>query len=368
MTQEGRAPTVLHLNTEPGMRGGEIQTLGLARRLPALGWGSLVAARPGGDLLRSALDAGLPAVPWPLSFELDPRAALLLRRLARESGARILHAHTAHALTPALLAARGDPHLRVVASRRVSFPLRSRLSRWKYRRASAVIAVSEEVRAGLLAQGLAAQKVRVIHSGVDLGRFADLPSKAEARRRWHLPEEALVVGVVGALVPHKGHEVLLEALAHMGNPPGPAILVAAGDGELRDSLARRASRLGVEARWLGYVPEPAALYPAMDCLAVPSVSGEGSPGTLKEAAAAGVAVVATEVGGAAEILRPGREMIAVPPGNARALAEGLSSLLGDGALRRAMAEAAKERIAAFSMDRMAQEHALLYRELLAAGP
>jgi glycosyltransferase involved in cell wall biosynthesis len=365
MSKGGERFAVLHINTERGMRGGEIQTLGLALRLPALGFPGLVAARPGGVLLEKAQASGLPTAPLGLSFELDLRAAAGLRRLARETGARILHAHTAHALTPALLAARGDASLRVVASRRVSFPLRSRLSLWKYRRASAVVAVSEEVRTGLVAQGLAPERIRVIHSGVDLARFEGLPSKAEARARWGLPAQALVVGVVGALVPHKGHAVLLEAAARVSERGLPVVLVAAGEGELRVPLANQAERLGVEVRWLGYVKEPAALYPAMDCLAVPSVSGEGSPGTLKEATAAGVAVVATEVGGAAEILRPGKEVVLVPPGDPGALAEGLLRLLEDGELRLRLGAAGRARIAEFSMDRMAQAHARLYGELLA---
>ena len=167
---------VIHLNTERSMRGGEVQTLGLVRRLVEGGVPCLLAGRRDGALLERSAAQGLEVVGLPMRGEFDLASAAAIRRLAKGSRAKILHCHTAHALGLALWATLGlSPRPAIVASRRVSFPLRGAASRWKYRRADAVVAVSGEVRSALLAQGLDPSRVLTIHSGVDLDRFRTRP-------------------------------------------------------------------------------------------------------------------------------------------------------------------------------------------------
>jgi glycosyltransferase involved in cell wall biosynthesis len=296
---------------------------------------------------------------------MDVIAAYALRRWVGTTGVQVVHAHTAHALGLALLALAGmKPRPLVVASRRVSFPLRSPLSLWKYRRADAVVAVCGEIRESLLAQGVGESRVRTIHSGVELTRFQRLPSRASARERFGIPEGVMVVGAVGALVEHKGHQVLLEAMAMLREQGQAPTLVLAGEGPLGDHLTVEAQDRGVSIKFLGFVEEPAELFPALDVLALPSLSGEGSPGAIKEAAAAGVPVVATDVSGTSEILRNGREALLVTPGAPEALATALARLLSDPVEAGRLSSAARTRIEDFSMDRMARAHHDLYRHLL----
>lgn len=349
------------------MRGGEIQTLGLIRGLRSRGSLCLLAARDGGPLLARARAERVPVIPWRPRGEMDLLAGYELRRWVAASAVQVVHAHTAHALGLVLLALAGTrSRPKVVASRRVSFPLRSALSRWKYRRADAVVAVSGEIREGLIAQGLVESRVWTIHSGVELGRFQRLPTRRSARERFGIPAGVMVVGAVGALVEHKGHRVLLEAIAKLREQGMEPTLVLAGEGPLRGLLAAAARDRGVSLKLLGYVEEPAELFPALDVLALPSLSGEGSPGVIKEAAAAGVPVVATDVSGTSEILRHGQEALIVPPGAPEALAAALARLLGDLVEARRLSDAARARIDEFSMDRMAQAHHELYLHLLAS--
>jgi glycosyltransferase involved in cell wall biosynthesis len=156
----------------------------------------------------------------------------------------------------------------------------------------------------------------------------------------------------------------LEAIGSLKKRDMQPTLVLAGEGEWRERLAAEARDWGVNLRLLGYVEEPAELYPALDVLALPSLSGEGSPGVIKEAAAAGLPVVATDVSGTSEILRNGREALIVPPGDPEALAGALACLLGDPVEARNISEAARLRIREFAMDRMAQAHHELYGHLL----
>lgn len=356
---------VLHINTERSMRGGEVQTLGLMRELEAQGCRSALVARDRSPLLRRAQADGYQVIALKARGDLDLLAALRLRRWIKAAGAKIVHAHTAHALPLALMALKGlSPRPCLVASRRVSFPLRSPVSRWKYRSADAVVAVSEEVRRGLMAQGIDGSTIQTIHSGVDLGLFRNLPSREVARARFGIPGNALAVGTVGALVHHKGHEVLLAALSALKFEKGPLELCLAGEGPLRRRFEVQAAELDVSLRLLGYLHLPGELYPALDLVVLPSLSGEGSPGVIKEAAAAGVPVIATDVGGTGEILRDGREALIVPPGDVGALRSALERLLGDPELRQTLAGAARLRVEGFTIAQMAQAHVVLYRKLV----
>ena len=346
------------------MRGGEVQNLALVRYLSGRGAEAILAAMEGSVLHECAEREGLKVLAWQPRGELDLLAAIKLRRLLKASGARIVHAHTAHALTLALLAKVGLSGVRTVASRRVSFPLRSPFSRWKYRSADTVVAVSMDVREGLLKEGLDSAKVHLIPSGVDLARFEDLPSRQEARECLNVREAAKVVGVVGALVPHKGHAIVIEALSRIVREMPDLTLVLVGDGPLKDKLAKEAAAHGLHVQFLGYVAEPAPLYPAMDVLVLPSLSGEGSPGAIKEAAAAGVPVVTTDVGGAGEIFRNGTEALVVPGGDAEALGRAVSRMLLEPALAESLAAAARERVKLFSIEAMAEAHMALYRSLI----
>ncbi len=357
----------IHLNTERGMRGGEVQCLGLMRNLAKDGHRCILAAPEGTPLHERAEREGIETLAWSPRGEWDLPAALGLRGRIKASGAQIVHAHTAHALSLAIMATRRLKTVKVVASRRVSFPLRSVVSVAKYKAADAVVAVSAEIAEGLVSRGIACERVRVIHSGVDLSRFEALPAKSAARAALALGGNGKVLGLVGALVDHKGHRVLFDVLpALLECVPGLQVLLA-GEGELRRELEDRAAAGGWPVRFLGYVDELAPVYAAMDCLVLPSLSGEGSPGAVKEAAAAGVPVVATDVGGAGEILRQEWEALLVAPGDTGGLERALTRVLTDDALAGRLSEAAGRRVLDFSMKRMAGAHAELYAELTDPG-
>jgi glycosyltransferase involved in cell wall biosynthesis len=359
--------TSLHLNTERTLRGGEVQCLGLVRSLVRRGERAVLLARAGSPLIERARAEGVEVEAWNPHGELDPLAALAVRRALRRHGAGLVHAHTAHALTHAVLGALGHPSVQVVASRRVSVPLRSRLSVVKYRAADAVVAVCGATRDDLVAFGLDADKVHAIHSGVDLGRFERLPARDEARARFGLPREATIAGIVAALVYNKGHALLLRALARLAERGLKVRACFAGDGPLRDELSALARSLGVEADFLGHLDEPAPLYRALDLCVQASDSGEGSPGAIKEAAAAGTPVVATDVGGTAEILRDELEAAIVPPGDMEALARTVGTLLREPQRAAKYAAAASERIRSFDMEAMAAAHVELYARLVGSG-
>jgi glycosyltransferase involved in cell wall biosynthesis len=195
------------------------------------------------------------------------------------------------------------------------------------RRADRVIAVSAALADKMIALGAEANRVVTIPNGVDTAVFAPM-EKVEARQLTHLPQQVPIVVTTANLVPLKGIDLLIEAIASVTGADGaPAHLVVVGDGEEKDRLVAQASRLGISDRvhFVGMVSHT-QLRPwfcAGDLTALAS-SREGWPNVLMESIACGRGVVATRVGGTPEILTSEDLGILVDERSAPALAEALN--------------------------------------------
>jgi glycosyltransferase involved in cell wall biosynthesis len=366
--------TVLHLNTERGFRGGEIQTLLLARGLSGRGWRSVLAVQEGGELALRAAAAGLTTVSLRMRGEIDLPAARRLAELVRRERIDLLHYHTAHAVTLGTLASFWCGRRPAIAARRVSFRLRGRcLGRLKYAlRVDKIVAVSEAIRRSLIAQGVAPGRVVVVHSGIEAERFmrGDRSRFRSTLRPltpdW--PAEAILVGTAAHLAPHKGLDRFLEAAALAAREVPAARFVIVGSGPEEERLKERAARLGLSGRviFTGFRDDMPDVYAGLDLFALASLSGEGSPAVLKEAMAAGVPVAATALDGVEEIVEDGRHGLLVPPGNAPALGRAIVLLASDPALRARLASEAASRVRDFSSDRMIEGTEAVYRAVLGA--
>lgn len=196
------------------------------------------------------------------------------------------------------------------------------LYRWSRRSVSQVVAVSEENRRTLVdLYRLPAEKVTVVHNGADLTPFAD-PAPGTLRAELGLsPDQPLVI-VVGRLAANKGQRFLVGA--------APAILARfptthfafAGNPEGRSDIEARIRALNLETHFslLGFRSDVVNLLRSSDLFVLPSL-GEGFSLAIVEALAAGLPVIATRVGGAAEIIAEGRNGFLVPPADAPALGE-----------------------------------------------
>ena len=221
-----------------------------------------------------------------------------------------------------------------------------------------VIAVAEgQARYLREREGVPADKLVVVRNGIDLADFAPTPERqaAGARARAELLAGAPgpLLGVVAALRPEKGHEVLFAALpALLRRRPG-LVVACVGDGPARAAVAAAAGAAGVAdcVRMLGARSDIPALLQAFDLVVLPSHPAvETLPLSLIEAMAAGRAVVATRVGSVDELVQDGVTGRLVPPADPAALAAALEELLADPA-RRAVCEAAgRARAAGFTLD------------------
>lgn len=218
--------------------------------------------------------------------------------------------------------------------------------------------------------GIVRGKIFQIYNGVDADRFRP------GRDRSMLPpsldaDGALIVGTVGRLDPIKNHTHLVAALGALRrrHPWGERVrAVIAGDGPARPAIEAAAREHGVaDAVWLaGNVDDVPALLRSFDVYCLPS-SNEGISNTILEAMATGLPVVASNVGGNPELVLPGRTGTLFPAGDVDALAGALAAYLGDEKLRTEHGTAARDRVLMhFSLDRMVQAYAELYRSALLA--
>ena len=296
----------------------------------------------------------------------DAAAVAALARLLRRMRPDVIHAHSSKAGAVARLARVARPRTPLIYTPHgFAFNgwFESESERGRYRMveraltplATTVLCVCEAERR--LARSIGVRRTDVVYNGV--APFAPgTPHPALAALR----ERGPVVGVLSLLRPGKGLETLIDAApgvlaAHRG-----ASFVIAGEGPDRGDLEERARRLGVAEAvvFLGLIDGPASLLSGTDLLVNPSWA-ESFPLSTLEAMQAGLPVVISDVGGAAEAIVNGESGVLVPPRDAAALAHAISGMLADPERVAAVGVAARERVQErFSLSRMIDGTAAVY--------
>jgi glycosyltransferase involved in cell wall biosynthesis len=313
----------------------------------------------------------------------DVRAILRLARLMRRERPTILHTHTAKAGAVGRIAAllAGDARPPVVVHTFHGHVLRGyfnapatlafrALERWLARATTVLVAVSPEVRDDLVRLGIApASKFAVVRLGIELTeRVGDDAGAREATRRLlGVSGESFVVGWVGRMTAVKRTPDVLRAFRALLDRDVDAYLCLVGDGPEREDLEGYAHELGVSRRCLfvGYQGDVGRFYDAMDVLVLPSAN-EGTPVSVIEALAAGRPVVATRVGGTADVVRHGADGFLVDPGDVGALADRLAELAADPERRARMGAEGRARVLSrYAVPRLVDDIDRLYRSLLA---
>ncbi len=357
-------PVVLHVGKVTRISGSEAHLLLLLPELRERGWDVrfllLHEDEPGAWEFAAHLDdAGVPVEGVRLPRALDPLAFSRVLRIVRRHRPTILHTHLVHADFYGLAAGRAA-RVPVLASTKHGFnPFRSTRAfaaadRSVGRLLDLHIAISRGLARYLAeTEGFAEEAFDVVHYGVVPG--PDPPPPPDRPR----------IAVVGRLIPIKGHDVLLEALAGAVHQL-PAIEVEiAGAGPLDAELRARTTALGLDGvvRFVGHVPGTEVMERA-SIVAVPSL-GEGFGMVALEAMERGRAVVASDVGGLPEIVADGVTGVLVPPGDPRALSTALVGLATDTGRARALGAAGRLRVHdVFTQERCTGRTEELYREAL----
>lgn len=377
-----RRPTVLQVLPALVAGGVERGTVDVAAALAAAGWRSLVASA-GGPMTRELERAGATHFTLPLASK-NPfvmRANVgRLAALIREHDVDIVHARSrAPAWSARAAAHRTGTHF--LTTFHNAYGGKS----WLKRRYNAVMAGGELVIANsnfvaehaATTYGVARERLRVIHRGVDVTRFD--PEKVSAERmarlvqEWRLPDGVPVVMLPGRLSRWKGHFVLIEAMKRLNRPQVHALIVGAGGNSgYRARLDAAIARAGstVTFRVLDECRDMPAAYMLADVVVSASTEPEGFGRVIVEAQAMGRPVVATSHGGAVETVLPGQTGWLVSPGDADALSEAIAQALAlDGNSRRQLADRAIAHVRAnFTTAVMVARTIAVYQELLGTHP
>ena len=241
--------------------------------------------------------------------------------------------------------------------------LNERVDRYAMRWMDKVVCVSEAQAAKVRKAGVAEEKIAVIHNAVGDEAFTVDAAYQQKLLSFFDKPYRYIIGAAGRLSPEKGFEQLVKAAMHVKD----AGFIVFGEGPLRESLTRQIEASDLRDRFIlaGFHADASKYFGHFDVLALPSYT-EGLPVVILEAMAAGVPVVATRVGGVPEVVADGRTGYLVAPGDASALAQKISEVLGDGERRKAMGEQARRAIqSAFSCRTQAEAYEAVFASLSA---
>lgn len=294
-----------------------------------------------------------------------------LARVFREQKVDVIHAHQ---YTPFVygMAARWWGHRRPIlftehGRHQPDYPRLKRkiVNRLLLSRQDRIVGVGKAVRTALIDnEGFTPVRVAVIYNGVDVDQFAAARDRDAARREMGVAPDEFVMIQVARLDYLKDHLTAVRMLARLKNGRQRCRLVLVGDGPERTPIEKEAKALQVTDRivFLGNRQDVSSLLCGADVFLLTSIS-EGIPLTVLEAMSSGLAIVATDVGGLAEIVEAGSTGLLAPARDDAALAEAVVSLVDNPVLRQNMGQAGRQRaMHLFDEARMSEEYARLYLE------
>ena len=363
---------IIHFITDLSTGGAQVSLFRLLKQLDRERFSQSVVCLYNGDglIAEQIRSLGIPVIDLNMSNKLRLDAFWRFYRLLQEQQPLILHTWMFHANIPGRVLGRIAGIPVIISSERTmrqEGKFRQLSNRYTASLSDRIVCVSVNV-AKYTEQTihLPPEKLVVIPNGVDRNDYRNLPSKAEARRLFQLPDSALIIGAIGRMHRVKGLNILLSAFAQLAELRGSVHLLFVGEGSVRQLLIDQTHDFGLNSKvtFLAFQKDIPKLLPALDLFVSASLH-EGMPNAVLEAMAAGLPVVATDVGGTPEVVQDGQTGFLVPPGEFEALAISIDKLLEDPDLRCRMGKEGKERVARyFSIEQMSQQYEQLYEQLL----
>ncbi|HEY1173779.1 MAG TPA: glycosyltransferase [Verrucomicrobiae bacterium] len=321
-----------------------------------------------------AFAARLPADKQPVVLNKPPgfskKTVNDLREVIRATGPAILHTHNHGTLIYTVL---GRPfggkwpilHGEHAEFTKVDLTLKRRLQRWAFfQRVDRLVPVSVSLGEHLVFHGAPKEKIYAINNGVDATKYSPGDSPA-AKRALGLPENALIIGMVGRFGAFKRHEMLVNAFNNLKlSGEQPHLLLVGGGGPEETRVRQVASNSPVKERihLAGYQSDPSQHYRAMDLLVVPSLK-EGMSNAALEAMATGVPVLCHTSCGHADILTDGQNGFVRGMESDTQLTGILSDVMADRNLLKRAGLAGRDYVVQhLSLERMRERYAGLYRE------
>ncbi|MBV9063585.1 MAG: glycosyltransferase family 4 protein, partial [Alphaproteobacteria bacterium] len=333
-------PAILQVIPALDAGGAERTTIDIARALSGRGFRALVATS-GGRMVSLLESTGAELVPLPLNSKAPHTLLQNAHRLAktiRRKQVNLIHARSRAPAWSGLLAARAT-HIPFVTTYHGIYNASNALKRLYNSvmvRSDAVVANSQWTADHIVREHrIAAERIAVIHRGVDLEEFDPAGVSPERidrmRSAWDVPPGHTVVLLPGRLTRWKGQLLFIEALAQLEREHllGDITALLVGDAQGRDQyvaeVRRAIARNGLQTtiKIVPHVEDMPAAYLVSDIVVSASIDPEAFGRVAAEAGAMGRAVIATDHGGAREVVLPERSGLLVRPGDPFALARAL---------------------------------------------
>ncbi|MFQ5732105.1 MAG: glycosyltransferase [Planctomycetaceae bacterium] len=304
-------------------------------------------------------------------FKCDPFALRRLRALIRSADPDVLHSWLFAANAYARLVAGKRERPKVVVSERCVDIWKSGgqlwLDRRQIRRTHRLVANSDSVASFYEQLGHPRERITVIPNGVEIPQFT-AGHRKEVLKAFDIPADSRVVGFVGRLARQKRVKDLVWAMQILRQLRDRVYFLIVGDGPERRRLEDLAKHMECDrlVRFAGHRDDASVLFAAFDVFWLAS-DFEGMSNSLMEAMAAGVPAVVSDIPPNRELLEDGKQGFVVDVGDGVGFAQFTDRILADADLRRRLGDAARKRMQTqFGIDRMVQQHAQLYRELVNA--
>jgi glycosyltransferase involved in cell wall biosynthesis len=283
-----------------------------------------LACRQDARIRPEAENLGIPVFTLPMKSPYDVASILLLRNILKKNRIEIVNTHSGVDSWIGGIAARIAKVPALVRTRHLNIPLKRSLFNFVHYLPDMYITCGENMKDTLVKEcGFPEETVISIPTGVQ-EHFFEVKRNPEAKVRFGLDRKTTVITNVGILRSVKGHEVTLRAVRAVAQAiPGVTFLIV-GDGPRMSDLKKMALDLGIQAHvvFTGFVRDIPEIYSFTD-VAILSSWSEGLPQSLLQAMAAGIPVVASNVGGVPEVVIDGKTGLVFDAGDSEALAEAI---------------------------------------------
>ena len=366
---------ILHLISSGGLFGAEGVVLSLGRSINKNGLATSIAAfhnaqNPHIEILQEAKKEGIQ------TFALDSRrfdigSIFRLKKLLIENRISLLHTHNYKSDIVGYFAAKltGIPW---VATNHVwhgtDRKLRAyeKLDAFFLKFADKIVAVSAEIKRGLIKENIPDKKIEVIHNGIDLSAFNNRPAAAKLRTDLGISHGDFVIVIAGRLSEEKGHEIFLKAAPEVSRRRKGVKFLIVGDGPLKGHLKSytAAHNLTDQVIFTGIRTDIPDIY-SISSILVNASFIEGLPLTILEAMASKLPVIATAVGAVPQVIKHGVNGILIEAGDFMRLSAEICALIDDSQKRELLAEQAyRDACANFNVAIMANSYRELYQKVI----
>ncbi len=357
--------TIIHVETGSHLYGGALQVVYLLRGLKNKPAKNVLVCPEGSAIAGEAQDVADKVYRIPVRGDLDFAFIGRLMRVIKDEQADLVHLHSRRGADVLGGIAAYFTGVKCICSRRIDNPEFPLIARLKYRLYDRVITISNGIRDVLLSEGIPSEKVVCVPSAVDMERFDKPGDRQWFEKEFDLPSGTRALGVIAQLIRRKGHRHLLGALPGVIEKHPDIRVLLFGRGPMEKDLQHMIKQqgLGSHVRMMGFREDIHRVLPNLHAVIHPA-DMEGLGVSLLQAAASGVPLIGSRVGGIPEIVRHEYNGLLVDPQNTGQLRAALLRLLEDNATAHAWGKAGRQIVREeFSINAMVEGNFRVYQSL-----